>query len=263
MFTDEQVTNACSLHIDNLRRLITWGAVKPVQGGGGRGRVRKWTARQALRISVTAQFVEAGFSLQMGHTLTYCLPLDDLLYFYDPDIIRTLMKGKRDSGALRLKALMSRSGKHYWPTKRYLGSNVLIVDRQFMYADVLDPYPALLAVIEPERQRVWPTFNPYRFVYGAGMVEEFGLPKVVDAETISRSSLLIDDNSFVENESWNFALFEQKVPKGLISQIPSLDSLLCRNVMAINLAVGLTACVRKLLKLPVNYRPMEEENDED
>src|SRR5216684_6744624 len=86
VFTDEQVTNACNLHIDNLRRLITWGAVCPVQSGGGRGRVRQWTARQALRISVTAQFVEAGFSLQMSHTITYCLPLDDLLYAYDPGI---------------------------------------------------------------------------------------------------------------------------------------------------------------------------------
>jgi hypothetical protein len=263
LFTDEQVTNACGLHIDNLRRLITWGAVKPVQAGGGRGRVRKWTARQALRVSATAQFVEAGFSLQMGHTLTYCLPLDDLLYAYDPEIIRTHLKGMRDPGSSRLRTMISRRGKNYWPNKGSLGSEVLIVDRQFLYADVLGDAPTLFAVMEIERQRVWPTrYNPYRFVFGAGMVEDFNLPKIVDAQEISRSSLLIDDDFFQEDAPPNFDRVEAKIPAGLTTQILSLNGLICRNLTAINLAVGFTACVRKLLGLPLNYQPMEEEHDE-
>ena len=39
-FTGDAVTAACGLHRDNLRRLITWRAVIPVQAGAGRGRVR-------------------------------------------------------------------------------------------------------------------------------------------------------------------------------------------------------------------------------
>ena len=144
-----------------------------------------------------------------------------------------------------------------------MGSQVFIVDRRYMYADVLGDYPTLMAVIDLERQRVWPTFSPYQFVFGAGMVEDFNLPKIVDARQISRSSLLIDDEFLPVDQLPNIALFEQKLPGGLISQIFSLDSLVCRNLTAINLAVGLTACVRKLLDLPLDYLPMEEEYDED
>jgi hypothetical protein len=262
IFTDEEVTSACNLHIDNLRRLITWGAVKPVQSGGGRGRVRKWTARQVLRISVTAQFFEAGFSLQMAHTFTYCLPLDDLLYVYDPDMIHMHLKRKRDPGSLRLKALISRQGQNYWPSKRFYGSEVLILDRRFMYADVLGDCPTLFAVIDLDRQRVCPVFSPYMFVFGAGMVEDFNLPKVVDAREISRSSLLIDDEFLTDSSSSNLALFQSKIPAGINNQIFSLDGLICRNLIAVNLAVGFTACLRKLLGLPLDYHPMEEKYNE-
>src|SRR5262249_55086916 len=84
-YTDAQVLDATGLPIDSLRRLITWGAVRPAQAGGGRGRVRLGTTRQALRITATAQFTAAGFSLQMAHTLTYCVPLDGLMGIFDPE----------------------------------------------------------------------------------------------------------------------------------------------------------------------------------
>ncbi|HEX3861798.1 MAG TPA: hypothetical protein VHY35_08925 [Stellaceae bacterium] len=260
LFSDKQVTSACNLHVDNLRRLITWGAVTPAQAGGGRGRVRQWTARQALRVSVTAQFVEVGFSLQMAHTLTYCLPLDDLLYAYDPVIIRTVLKSDRDEGALRLKAMISRRGKYYWPGKRYMGSEVIIVDRQFVYADVLGDCPTLLAVIDLERQRVYPSFSPLQFVFGAGMAEDHNLPKIIDAQKISRNSLLIDDEHLTEDRPHRPLPI---IPQDLDSQLLSLDTLVCRNFIAINLAVGLTACVRKLLNLPLHYIPMQEGYDEN
>jgi hypothetical protein len=275
-FTDEQVTRACGLHLDNLRRLITWGAVTPAQSGGGRGRVRKWTARQALRISVTAQFVEVGFSLQMAHTLTYCLPLDDLLYAYDPAVLRTHLKGKRDRGSLRFKAMIERDATDYWPSKQYLGSEVFFVDRWLLYADVLGDSPTLLAIIDQERQRIYPRHNPYEFLYGAGMVVDFGLPKVVDARKISRKSLLIDDEYLAEPfdeppsgkqldrvVAKELRRFEKKIPRGVDTQLSSAERLVCRNLIAVNLAVGLTAFVRQLLGLPVNYHPMEEQYDHD
>ena len=68
-FTDEQVTEACNLHVDNLRKLITWGAVIPAQAGGGRGRVRLWTMGHVRRISITASIQNAGFSLRLAHTI--------------------------------------------------------------------------------------------------------------------------------------------------------------------------------------------------
>ena len=83
-FTDERLTTACNLHVDNLRQLITWKAVIPYQRGGGRGRVRLWTLDHVYRISMTASIFNAGFSLKMAHTLAYLLPWDDLLYSNRP-----------------------------------------------------------------------------------------------------------------------------------------------------------------------------------
>jgi hypothetical protein len=83
-FTDEQLTTACELHVDNLRQLITWKAVIPYQRGGGRGRVRLWTLDHVYRISMTASIFNAGFSLKMAHTLAYLIPMDGFLYFRRP-----------------------------------------------------------------------------------------------------------------------------------------------------------------------------------
>ena len=259
-FTDQQVTGAAGLHLDNLRRLITWGAVKPIQAGGGRGRVRMWTARQALRISVTAQFVEAGFSLRMAHTLTYCIPLDDLLYTFDPEIIRTKLADKPEPGYARLKAMISAEGKDYWPdSDRYLGSIVLIVDGKYLYADVLGDSPTLFAIIDRERQRVYTDSSPYQFKYGAGMVEDFGLPKRTDAKRIDRRSLLIDDEYLSKGWKHSYQRFQKLIPKGVTTHFLAVDHVIAKNFCVINLAVGLTDFVRKLLGLPVDYRPFEAE----
>jgi hypothetical protein len=158
--------------------------------------------------------------------------------------------------------MISARGKNYWPDKRALGSEVLIVDREFIYSDVLGDAPTLFAAIDIGRQRVCPNYDPYRFVYGAGMVEGFHLPKIVDAQTISRSSLLIDDEFLGGDWRTNVRLIQEKIPKELTTQILSISDLICRNLTIINLAVGLTACVRKLLGLPVHYIPREEEYDE-
>lgn len=89
-FSDEQVTEACGIGIDDLRRLITWKAVIPAQAGGGRGRRRLWTMGHVRRISVTAALYHAGFSLRMAHTIGYCMPADPKLlptqpnYFENP-----------------------------------------------------------------------------------------------------------------------------------------------------------------------------------
>jgi hypothetical protein len=264
-YTDEQVTTACGLHLDNLRRLITWGAVTPVQSGGGRGRIRKWTARQALRIGITAQFVEAGFSLKMAHTLTYCLPLNDLLYAYDPDVIRTRLGRKRDRESKRRRATISRTEENYWPGRHSLGSHVFIVDHQLLYGDVLARHYMLFAVIDSNCQRVAPAFNPYQYYHGVGIADEFNLPKILDVKRIARSSLLIEDK-FIGAEKPSLDLLKQHIiefrnhiPAGVAQMIQRPERLVCKNLCIINLAVGLTSILRSLLGLPVRYFPFEDE----
>ena len=68
-FTDEQVTEVCKLYLDNLRELITWKAVLPVQRGGGRGRVRLWSLEHVQRIAAIAAIFNSGFSLRIAHTI--------------------------------------------------------------------------------------------------------------------------------------------------------------------------------------------------
>lgn len=256
-YTDEQVTTATRLHVDNLRKLITWGAVKPLQAGGGRGRVRMWSTRQALRISVTAQFVEAGFSLQMAHTLTYCLPLDDLLYVYDPEVLALFIAKKPELYEEDLLSVLTgraEIGSRF--TERYLGSRTLVVDGRYLYSDALGDCPCLMAVIDPVRQRAFPTASPSQFLYGAGMVEDLDLPRVADAVHIDRSSLLIDDQYFVRRKKWK-PLPEAILPKGIEGQLVGLDKIVCRTLLVINLALGLATCVRTLRGVPTNYQPRE------
>ena len=87
LFTDQQVTEACGLHVDNLRQLITWKAVVPAQRGGGRGKIRLWTEAHVRRISVTATLFNAGLSLKLSHTIAYCIPEDHWLDIYEPHVL--------------------------------------------------------------------------------------------------------------------------------------------------------------------------------
>jgi hypothetical protein len=251
LYADQQVIAATGMPIDSLRRLITWGAVKPAQAGGGRGRVRLWTTRQALRISATAQFAGAGFSLQMAHTLTYCFPLDRMVTLYDPEVLKQALEAHQrkfpsdpTEGTDNL-LLMLTTKKHLtsWPLPGdYYGSETLIVDGRFLYSDVFGDRPTLMAEIDPDRQRVIPYFDTLEPKFYDDVVEA---ELETDVSRIDKRSLLIDRKSL----SGKRATLRVSAP----SQINSL--VLCKSVLSINLALGFTICVRKLQGLPVAYKP--------
>lgn len=72
LLDDEQFCRAVSLHIQNVRKLATWGAVKPATaGGGGRGKVRMWNLDDVRQVAMVSAAFHAGFSLRMAHALTY------------------------------------------------------------------------------------------------------------------------------------------------------------------------------------------------
>lgn len=98
LYTDDQVVDATGLHIDNVRKLVTWGAVRPAKGGRGRGNVRQWDGRTARRIARVAAIVESGMSLRMAHTLTYLQVLDEDFDKIDPFWFHGLDKGRLDDG---------------------------------------------------------------------------------------------------------------------------------------------------------------------
>lgn len=255
VFTDEQVTSACNLHIDNLRRLITWGAVKPVQAGGGRGRVRLWSFAQAMRVAATAEFFEAGFSLQMAHTLTYCLPLDDMLRLYDPEFIQKHVN-LNDPKEKHVKRLLSRRGKNYWMPEDAVG-NLIIIDRRIVYGDLLGDDHMLFGIINIINNLFYPSWNPNRFYWG--MVSEgLDIPPATPAITeINRKSLLIDRRFFEDDEA-ALREFQSKLMDNIETPIYDPNELLCRNYLKINLNVGLVIAFRKLLGLPVAYEAAEE-----
>lgn len=71
VFSDEQVISATGISQADLRRLITWNAVRPTQGGRGRGRVRGWGQRQLRWVAMVGALNTAGLSLRLSHTLVY------------------------------------------------------------------------------------------------------------------------------------------------------------------------------------------------
>lgn len=258
LFTDEQVTNACGLHVDNLRRLITWGAVKPAQAGGGRGRVRLWNFNQAMHVAATAEFFEAGFSLQMAHTLAYSLPLDDMLRLYDPEFIKAHIN-VNDRREAHIKRLISPRARNYWMPQDAVGTEIIIVDRKLIYADILGDTPTFFGFIVADRNLFYPTWDPLKFYWGMvseGIGEPLAAPSISD---ISRSSLLIDPAYFDEDKT---ALqgFIKYMTKDIESQIIDPNDFLYRNCYQINLNVGLVITFRKLLGLPVHYPTLRPEN---
>jgi hypothetical protein len=246
-FTDEALTKACGLHMDNLRRLITWRAVVPVQAGGGRGRVRLWTLSQALRISVTAQFFDAGFSLRMAHTLTYCLPLDDMLQRYDPALLSNVKTSEEDRELLSPEPYLLQSSRDR------IG-HVYVLDRKYVYTDVHGQLPELFGVLSLDENRFYPTYDPSRFLWGliANMLNR--RPRKIAIREIDRSSLLLGDIYFRgkqrEFNKAHAALFRQ-----IDTQIIDWDRITFRNCLVIDLSVGLELTFRRLLNLPVSYSP--------
>ena len=91
-----------------------------------------------------------------------------------------------------------------------------------------------------------------------GIASGFGLKADPYIENVSRHFLLIDDEFLNDSFDSDYGRFAKYIPKGVDTSIASMDSLVCRNLCLINLAVGLTEFVRKLLGLPVSYHPFEE-----
>lgn len=255
-YTDDQVTAATGLHVDNLRKLITWGAVRPAQAGGGRGRVRKWTTRQALRIAVTAQFVSAGFSLQMAHTLTYCLPLDDLLHVYDPAKMRAVIEQSKDEADRRMLRQLVDPAQPEIPHDRYIGSLTVLVDARYLYSDCLGDCPTLMAIIDAGAPKVYPTWgSPSTFQYGSGVTELLKLRPATDAENIEQSSLLIDDKYVRPRKARKYPA--DVIPQNLPTQLIAIDHVVCKSLLVINLALGMLQCTRSLQGLTTHYQPHE------
>lgn len=75
-FSDDQICDAVGVSGADLRRLITWKALRPAEGGRGRGRTRGWTLPHLRWIAMVAAFKDAGLTLRMAHTATFALALD-------------------------------------------------------------------------------------------------------------------------------------------------------------------------------------------
>jgi len=254
-YTDQQVIAATGMPVDSLRRLITWGAVRPAQAGGGRGRVRLWTTRQALRISVTAQFGAAGYSLQMAHTLAYCVPLDSTLSIYDPEMLVAIVPEERGGKwakrtiARRLYDLLTKSEQPDWSASDGWPGEVYIVDGRYLYSDVGGKKSVLsqTAEIDPDRQRVVPYTDPGKTrVYDPIFKREFA----ADVSRIEISSLMIDlkylsAKGREREKTWNAPITVNP------------DYLNCKSALTINLALAFIICVRKLRGLRADYHPIE------
>ena len=275
-FTDAQIEEACGLHVDNLRRLITWRAVRPVQAGGGRGRVRLWSLRQALQIAVTAEFFHAGFSLQMAHTLAYCLPIHGLLDLYEA------AEDLRDAAGMRHLFDPDKIN----PTAE-IGGDVVILNRKYIYTDLFDDNSfhddeptewygdcrfCIVAVIADGGTSVMPLLSGVISIsnkyYVADGVESMVSGRELD---IDRSSLLVDDLDLrVTDNRTNDPVLERQLNSRfdeVVGNAPRMfrdtEYLNYRSSQEIHLSVGLHIAYRKLIGLPVDYHIVEEPHDEE
>lgn len=153
-FTDDQVQKAFGLHIDNVRRLITWRAVTPAQGGGGRGKVRKWSLKSVQRMSITTMFHDMGLSLKLAHTLTTCLPIEHTIDHFN----RRFFSYEHAASTIR-NALMT---DVEWSIIRETnGSTIIIVDNELVYGDLCQQKYNLFGRIFRRDNKYISTWNPY------------------------------------------------------------------------------------------------------
>jgi len=241
-YTDSQVLAATGLPIDSLRRLITWGAVRPAQAGGGRGRVRLWTTGQALRISVTSQLAAGGFSLQMAHTLAYCVPISNLTLLFEPEaLLPTMARRSNKEAKGLLESLTLKRQPKVWPAPgEHAASQILILDRQFVYISHWEVGFELVAEIDPDQQRVIPIHDPER---------EAESDAESDESIIDKSSLLIDRRYLSGKGS------PKRLSEHLEIRTKNLDMIMCKSLLSINLSLGFMLCVRQLQGFETKYSP--------
>jgi len=85
-FDDSQLLAATGLSLVHVRRLITWGAVTPIEGG--KGVVRQWERSAVRHIACVKALFDAGLSLPMAHTILSLLPTYFSIRMVDPETIR-------------------------------------------------------------------------------------------------------------------------------------------------------------------------------
>jgi len=242
LFTDQQVIAATGMPVDSLRRLITWGAVRPSQSGGGRGRVRLWSTHQALRVCVTSELAAEGYSLRMAHTLAYCLPLTNLMLWFDPEFAKVMARHADSSGKDLVRMLTQRKQPKYWPgPSQYGNSQILILERRLVYSNSSDEEFELVAEIDSERQRVLPVHDPEREVQGDTDDE--------DPPTIDKTSLLIDRRYLSGKEKRRLEGHEAVI------RTQKLDMIMCRSLLSLNLSLSFVLCVRRLQGLKTRFEP--------
>jgi len=170
----------------------------------------------------------------MAHTLTYCLPLDYLLRAYEA----VMPESARGIYATRL------------PTKEALGSETFIVDKKYLYSDVRGTRGVLFAEIDDVNQKVYPRF-------GLQELSEWELPDMFytddsqDLRNVSMKSLLIDEGESFEGRA------HVSHPPGFPDPVASPDKIVCRDLLIVNLAIGLTIFTNRLLGIPFKYFPYE------
>jgi hypothetical protein len=82
-YTDAELESAAGLPLLHVRRLITWGAVSPAEGG--KGVVRQWDRFAIRHIACVNALYVAGLSLPMAHTLGMLTPLRFAIDIIDPE----------------------------------------------------------------------------------------------------------------------------------------------------------------------------------
>lgn len=84
LYTDEEISDLSGLHIDTIRKAVVFGAVKPARGGRGRNNKRMWSIDALLRLVPIAALKNAGYSLQLAHTISFIPQLHSELYIFHP-----------------------------------------------------------------------------------------------------------------------------------------------------------------------------------
>jgi hypothetical protein len=192
----------------------------------------------------------------MAHTLAYCLPIGNLMLFFDPDFLAVLVRGTTsdDPNRTLLRMLTQKKEPRTWPGPgKYANSQVLILDHRRMYCGSSGDYFELVAEIDTKRQRVIPFLDPVREVHGDREDE--------DPPAISETSLLID-RRYLSEKAIREAKMRAQEKYDFEIRAQRLDRFMCKSLLSLNLVPCFVHCVRHLQGLPTAFEAGSMDDDE-
>lgn len=244
--TDDDLSLGSGMNARAIREIIKWGGARPIDGGPGRSRIRRWGRSSLQRLSVVGTLHDAGYPLRLAHTISFASwKLDGTLALFDPLYFEWNQMEDREGWWSAEKAEIRESQRdsffhivnNRWIFVDYIAGYNIYTDKT--YSKVLRDGLSLLGAISEDRTKIQLRAD----------LENYW--QFLDKETREKHY----------KPKWSVSWSDKLDPQSLAWEyVPDIDEQAARQALAnpvaklsINFTMPLRVGVRRVLGLPVTY----------